>query len=345
MPRVRAGAFAVAAVLGLAVAGALPAAPGVAAGEDYPRILRVDTSQPGQVALDVVVPPLLAGLALPTDAFRLVENRRPLSATSATRQSPADLRVLLVLDTGVDAATLAAEQGAARDFVFQLPPEAEVAVVAHDPQPEVVARPSTDRADTIRAIVGLRPSAAGSADDTAGAIGLALSQLPTQQGAGVVVVVDSRPVATAVPATVTSTVDARRVTVFAVVLADPAPGYLGGLVTLSGGRVLRVPGTDRMLASYDVVVNELLGRYRVVFPAPRAGTSTAELVVSARGITAATPLSVTTAAVPTTPTKPSPQFQGSTRKRTSSTGTRLLAGLLLTVLLARLAWRVVRRGD
>lgn len=344
MPRVRAGAFA-AAVLGLVVGGALPAARAVAAGESYPRILRVDTSRPGQVALDVVVPPLLAGLALPTDAFRLVENRRPLSATSATRLSPADLRVLLVLDTGVDAATLAAEQGAARDFVFQLPPEAEVAVVAPDPQPDVVSRPSTDRADTIRAIVGLRPTGAGTADDTAGAIELALSQLPTQQGAGVVVAVDSRPVATAVPAAVTAAVNARRVTVYAVVLADPAPGYLGGLVTRSGGRVLQVPGTDRMLSSYDVVVHELLGRYRVVFPAPPAGTSTAELVVSTTGITAATPFRVATTAVPTGPTKPSAHFEGSTRKRTSSTSTRLLAGLLLTVLLARLAWRVVRRGD
>lgn len=342
MPRVR-WAYAVAVALGLAVSLVSGVAHAQSA-EDYPRILGVDASRSPQVTLDVVVPPLLAGQPLTTDAFSVVQNGRPLPISAATPVPPTNLRLLLVVDTGVDAATLAAEQGAARDFLLELPPDTEVGVVAADPEPDVVSSPGTDRAETIRALVELRPTPRREGD-TASTLELALSQLPAEKGTGVVVAVDARPTATVAPAAVTNTVTAQRARLYAVVLADPPPGYLGGLPERSGGRVLQVEESGRMLSAYDAVADELRGRYRVVFQAPPGGIPAADLIVSARGVTAMNGFTVPPRAASPRPTEGPSALEGSTRKRTSSTGIRLFAGALLAVLLVRLAWRVVRREE
>lgn len=343
MPRVR-WAYAVAVAVGLAVSVLSPVA-GAQTGEDYPRIVGVDASRPPQVSLDVVVPPLLAGQTLTTDAFRVVQDGRPLAVSTATRLPPDNLRLLLVLDTGVEAATLAAEQGAARDFLLGLPQDTEVGVVAADPEPNVVSAPGTDRAETISALLGLRATPRRDGD-SASTLELALSQLPAEKGTGVVVAVDARPTSTVAPAAVTSTVTAQRARLYAVVLADPPPGYLGGLPERSGGRVLQVAESGRMLSAYDAVAGELRGRYRVVFQSPPGGGPAADLIVSAGGVTATSGFTVppVPAASPSQTQGPSAR-EGSTRKRTSSTGVRLLAGALLAVLLVRLTWRVVRRED
>lgn len=342
MPRVR-WAYAAAVAVGLAV---LPlASPAVRAqsGADYPRILGVDASRLPQITLDVVVPPLLAGQVLTTDAFSVVQDGRPLAVTAATPLPPNNLRLLLVLDTGVEADTLAAEQGAARDFLLELPRDTEVGVVAADPEPDVVSAPGTDRAETIRALVELRPTPRRDGD-AASTLELALSQLPAEKGTGVVVAVDAKPTATVAPAAVTSTVTAQRARLYALVLVDPPAGYLGGLPERSGGRTLQVEETDRMLSAYDTVADELRGRYRVVFQSPPGGVPAADLIVSASGVTATNGFTVPPVAA-ASPTERVSAVEGSTRKRTSSTGIRLFAGALLAVLLVRLAWRVVRREE
>lgn len=332
-------AFLLAGALG---AGGLLGVGKAAAAEGYPRILSVDASRAPQIVVQAVVPPLLAGQALPVDAFDVVENGRRLPITSATRVPPEDLRVLLVVDTAVAPATLAAEQGAAREFVFELPPRAQVGVVSTDPEPSVVDPLGTDRGATIRALVGLAPTAPNSAGDVTRTLEIALGQLKPARGTGVVVMVDSRPVATAVPGSLSSAATATRATVYPIVLADAPPGYLGGLPGRSGGRVLPVDDPKRLLSAYDVVVREMLGRYRIGFRTTASGSHTADLTVNSQGVRATTAFVVAPGIAPTTTTSGN-AFKGSTRKKTSASGIRLLAGLLLVGLLLRLAWRVTRR--
>ncbi len=341
MPRVPNWVVAPAVAVVLGMTGLLAAAPAVARDDDYPRILAVNASRPPQVEVQAVVPPLLAGQTLPIDAFEVVENGRQRPVMSVTRLSPADLRVLLVLDTAVAPATLAAEQGAAREFVFELPPQVEVGIVATDPEPNVVASPDTDRGDTIRAIVGLQPTAPSSAADVTSTLELALSELMPPRGTGVVVTVDSRPVATAVSAALSRAATKANATVYPIVFNDPPLGYLGGLAVRSGGRVLQVDDPRRLLSAYDIVVNELLGRYRIVFATSATGSHPADLTVTARGVRGTTAFVVDPAVAPSATR--STDFKGSTRRSTSSS-VRLLAGLLLAGLLARLGWRVARRS-
>ncbi len=328
-----AGAFGASGLLGVGRA---------AATEGYPRILSVNASQAPQVEIEAVVPPLLAGQTVPVDAFSVVENGRRLPLTSVTRVAPADLRVVLVLDTAVSAATLAAEQGAARDFVFELPPQAQIGVVSTDPEPSVVIPLGTDRGATIRAVVGLAPTAPNSAGDVTRTLELALGELKPAVGTAVVVMVDSRPTATAVPGSVSSAATATDSTVYPIVLADPPPGYLGGLPGRSGGRVLPVESAERLLSAYEVVVGETLSRYRIAFRTTTSGSHTADLTVSSQGIRGTTAFVVQPGIGPSsTPNRN--EFKGSTRKKTSGASTRLLVGLLLVGLLLRLAWRVTRR--
>lgn len=344
MPRVRRCVAAVAAAVGLYGTGLLAGGPAVAQ-DEYPRVLAVDASRPPQVRVEAVVPPLLAGQPLPIEAFQVVENGRQRPVLSATRLSASDLRVVLVLDTAVAPTTLAAEQGAAREFVFQLPPQVQVGLVTNDPEPNVVAPLDTDRGSTIREIVDLQLTAPSSADDVSSTLELALAQLKGQGGTGVVVTIDTRPVATSISGELSRTATAANATVYPIVLNDPPLGYLGGLAARTGGRVLQVDDPRRLLSAYDIVVNELLGRYRVEFATSITGSHTADLTVAARGIRGTTAFVVKPAAAPsaTTTTSRSTEFRGSTRKSTSSS-VRLLAGLLLAGLVARLGWRIARRA-
>jgi hypothetical protein len=345
MPRVPNWVVAPAVAVVLGMTGLLAAAPAVARDDDYPRILAVNASRPPQVEVQAVVPPLLAGQTLPIDAFEVVENGRQRPVMSVTRLPPTALRVLLVLDTAVPPATLAAEQGAAREFVFELPPQVRVGVVATDPEPNVVSSPDTDRSATVRAIIGLKPTAPSSTNDMASTLELALSQLMPAQGTGVVVTVDSRPVATALSAGLSRAATTARAAVYPIVLSEPPLGYLGGLAVRSGGRVIRVDDPRRMLSAYDIVVKELLGRYRIVYATSATGSHTADLTVAALGIRGTTAFVVISGNAPSSSSSAatSADFKGSTRRSTSSS-VRLLAGLLLAGLIARLGWRVARRS-
>lgn len=329
----------VALVLGSAIAG-----PAAAQEEDYPRILKVDASRPPQVSLEAVVPPMLAGQTLPASAFYVTENGRRLPVTSATRLAPKELRVLLVLDTAVPGDVLAAEQGAARDFVFRLPALTRIGVVAADPEPAVVAPPDADRSLTTRALVNLRSQPATATNDVVSSMALALEQLPAGPGLNVVIPVDSRPVTQAMPAAVSQRVAATQATVYPITLQEPPLGYLGGLAASSGGRVLPVEEPEGLLSAYDVVANELLGRYRLGFATTTGASHPADLTVRFGGVEGTAAFVVQPAVAPTQAGKATRGPDGSTRNRSGVNPMRVLAGLLAFALLGRLAWRFAHRS-
>lgn len=327
------------------IAGSLAAGSAGAQEDDYPRVLRIDASQPPQVELEAIVPPLLARQTLPASAFQVTENGRPLRVDFVTRQAPANLRVILVLDTAVAPEVLIAEQGAAREFAFRLPAQAEVGVVAADPEPDVAAALDTDRGAAIRAMVSLKAQRATSTNDVTSALGLALTQLPPGPGLNVVVAVDSRPVATAIPAAVSRAVKTTRATIYPIALQQPPLGYLGDLPAGSGGRVVAIDDPGGLLSAYDVVANELQGRYRVGFATTASGSHTAELTVRSAGVQATTAF-VFNSGVATTPdsNRAAGGSDPSTRNRSGIKVTRVLAGLLVFTLLVILTWRLAHRS-
>lgn len=317
----------------LALAAALllagPLAAGAAAvGDGYPRILQVESKRPGQLELTFVVPPVLSGDALPPSAFEVIENgqRRPVS--SATRLPVRDLRVQLVVDTTVSPAVLAAQQGAAREFLLGLPVEAQAGVIAGGPEPELVAEPGTDRAATVRALVALRPQPPDDAFDVTPSLALAL--LSPGRGTNVVVLVDPRPTISTVPYETSRAALESGTAVYSILLGRGAAGYLGGLPELSGGRVLRPSTPAAILGAFDTVRYELRSRYRLGYPTTISGSHRAQLVVTARGVRAATTFAVaaTPAASPTAPAD-------SNRTRTLF-GTVLLVFAVVTALAQRL---------
>lgn len=268
--------------VGLALAALGPAA--ASAAEIYPRILRVDASRVPQVSVLAVVPPLLSAQTLTTSAFEVVENgeRRPVS--SVARLPWADLRVMLVIDSAVPANVLAAQQGAARDFIFRLPATAQVGVVVSGPAPDVVAVPSTDRESAVRSVADLRPQAGNLRDHVSAALELALSQLQPTPDLNVVVAVDARPSVTTVPYAVSQAALTARAAVYPIVLGQAPAGYLGGLPGVTGGRLLEGNLPERLLAAYDTVADELQGRYRVGYTTELSRRHVAELTVAAGSV-------------------------------------------------------------
>lgn len=288
-------------VLGVSVLVICPLATSRAvAASDYPRVLQIQSDRPPQVSVDVVLPPLLSGDTLPASAFAVHVNGSRSLVTSADRLTLADLRIILVIDTAVPPAVLDAQQGAAREFIFELPAQARVGVIAGGPDPELVAAPGTDRSATVRALAAVRAQPPDDAVDVTPSLDLALAQLATGRGTDVVVAVDSRPTPTTVPYELSRAALDRRTAVYSVVLGRAAAGYLGGLPELSGGRVLKVTGPRLLLNAFDTVRPELQGRYRVGYSATGDG-QTVELVVAARGVRAATTFAVAGVASPALP--------------------------------------------
>lgn len=269
--------------LALAALGSA-AANSASAAESYPRILRVDASRVPQVSVLAVVPPLLSAQTLPTSAFEVVENgeRRPVS--SAARLPWADLRVMLIIDSAVPATVLAAQQGAARDFVFRLPAKTQVGVVVSGPEPDVVSFPGTDREATVRSVAGLRTQTGNLREHVSAALDLALSQLEPAPDRNVVVAVDARPSVTTVPYAVSQAALTARAAVYPIVLRPAPAGYLGRLPELTGGRLLEVDPPEQLLAAYDTVADELQGRYRVGYTTDLSRNHVAELTVAAGSV-------------------------------------------------------------
>ncbi len=291
----------------------------VAAG-DYPRVLQVQANRPPLVSVDVVVPPLLSGEILPSSAFELSSNGKRLVVTSADRLPLSDLRIMLVIDTAVPPAVLEAQLGAARDFLFELPAQARAGVIAGGPDPELVTTPGIDRSATVRALVGLRSQPPDEAVDVTPSLDLALGQL-APGGGNVVVAVDYRSTLTTVPYALSRAALDRRTAVYSIVLGRAAPGYLGGLPGLSGGRVLTVARPQLLVKAFDTVRSELQGRYRVGYWNSGQGEAV-ELVVTAKGVTAAT-----TIPAEQTVEAASPQSAG-------SRPVALLAGVLVLITIA-----------
>lgn len=297
MSRLAARRLGVLLIAGVLATGVLATAPAAAA--DYPRVLSVRADHPPQVSLDVVVPPMLADRTLPASAFEVIDRGQRVPVRSATRLTPSPLRVMLVLDTTVPAAALAAQQGAAREFLFGLPAQAQVGVVAGSPDPVVAAPPSTNREAAVRALVELEPEPADSAVDVTPALGSAIDELEPSGGANVVVVVDSRPAGETVPYEVSRAALDAGTAVYALLLKPGPRGYLGGLPALSGGRVLNVTGPGMLLTAFDTVRLDLSGRYRVDYSAAGPPGRTAQLAVAADGIRQVTSFAVGEAAEPT----------------------------------------------
>lgn len=278
LPRTPAMLLTAAWVLAMALGTSSAAA---ATSDGYPRIVQVHAKSAARVSLDVVVPPLLAGTRLSPAAFSVTQNGRPRPVTSVTPLPFEHLRVMLVVDTTVSLDVLTAEEGAARDFLFSLPADAQAGVVAGGPNPGLVAAPSTDRAAAVRALIGLRQQLPDSVVDVTPAMGVAVGALPPGRGANVLVTVDAHPATATVPYDLSRATLGAGTTVFEILLAPGPTEYLGRLAETSGGRVIHATAAGGLVSAYDTVAAELTGRYRVTFTT--SGSEQGRLTVSGDG--------------------------------------------------------------
>lgn len=250
--------------------------------DDYPRVLRVDASQSPQISATVVVPPRLSGLPLPESAFQVTEGKRSHPVTAAVPLPATDLRLVIVVDPTVTPELLVAQQGAARELLIRLPPAVRAGVVATGPKSAVVAPLSTDRAQTIGAILGLVQRPGSRVGDITPALTLALRQLQPPASGDAVIAVDGRPVTQLLPDALSKAAAASRATIYAFTFAKAPVGYLSGLPAVTGGRVVQVAG-DRLLGALDTAVDVLSSRYRVDFSSPGQSSHVVELSVAAYG--------------------------------------------------------------
>lgn len=276
-------------VLAMAL-GTSPAAAATSGG--YPRIVQLHAGSAARVSLDVVVPPLLAGTRLSPAAFSVTENGRHRPVTSVTPLPFEHLRVMLVVDTTVSLDVLTAEEGAARDFLFGLPADAQAGVVAGGPNPGLVAAPSTDRAAAVRALIGLRQQLPDSVVDVTPAMGVAVGALPRGRGTNVLVTVDAHPATATVPYDLSRATLGAGTTVFEILLAPGPSEYLGRLAETSGGRVIHATAPGGLVSAYDTVAAELTGRYRVTFTTSGSGTGQGRLTVTGDGTSSTASFSI-----------------------------------------------------
>lgn len=321
----------------------LSAAASAVAVDAYPRVLRTDTSRAPRLLVDVVVPPMLTGQVLPVSAFSVTENGQPRAVASATRLSPASLRVMLVIDTATPSVTLVAEQGAARDFLLSLPPQAEVGVVSGDADPDVVSRLGTDRQKTVRALVDLEAGPARPAQDVPGALALALTEMRPAGILDAVIVVDSHPSTQAISESASQAATAAYTAVYPILLGMSPLDYLGGISAASGGRVQELSNTEELLSAYDVVRNELLGRYRIAYTTTGQGSRTAKLTVRSGPVLASTGFVVEPGLASRQPEQATKHKEAGSVQQEAGTASRLLLGLLGAALVARLGWWWARR--
>lgn len=259
----------------------LGAAPALA--EDYPRILRVDASHSPEISVTAVLPPSLAGRALPASAFRVTEDGTPRTASRAVALSSSSLRLVLVVDRAVRPELLVVQQGAVRELVIGLPAGAEVGLVAAGTQPTLLAPPSTDRGATIGALIDLDPSSDAPADHVTAALDLALHQLQPARPGDAVVAVDGLPTASHVASALSQRATSSGTAVYSLTFRAIPDGYLDGLPAATGGRAVHVTAANRLVSAYDAVLDELAGRYRIDFTSAAPDRHAVELTVETAG--------------------------------------------------------------
>jgi hypothetical protein len=271
---------------------AVPAAAQVPTEESEDLVIsEVDASAYPQIAMTVAPPRLLAPAELGADAFTVAENNenRPVTVTRLANEA---LHIALVLDTSLPPEVFRDAQGAALDFVLELPTGTRVTVVRAGETPQVVLPSTTDLASVTTAIgnVALAPGRA-----MYDAILLADSELRTSEQARRTVLLftggrDTKSAASL--AAVTQRLASSGTSLYAVELTggDDA-GALASVAANVGGRSVEA-SSSALVGAYQRVAEVLLNQYQVTFQATSRGRARVDVRVVAEGFSGERSLAV-----------------------------------------------------
>ncbi len=146
------------AVLAVALLGTvLIGAPAYAQETDTLQVSYTDTTALPEVRVSVVAPQALAGTTLTDDSFGIVEGGMP-RAVHAQRLTGGEQDIMLAVDVfgGMSGLALNDVKRAASDFVTQAPKGAHIGIIAISSQPQVVSELTTNTADLLQRVAGLR---------------------------------------------------------------------------------------------------------------------------------------------------------------------------------------------
>lgn len=273
------------AAVALAAAWAVLGAPGAGAAEAV-VIRKVDSSQFPTITISALVQGERPGL----DEFALRENGRivppgnleviPIGETDTA------IGIVLVIDTSGSMRSqnrMEQARAAARQFVQQKPPGAEVAVVAFADQPRVVTGFTADPAVLAGAIDGLAAAGETALFDGVRVASTLLTDRPDLQ-ANIVVLSDGADTASqnAVD-TVEASVLAAKAVVFSVGLPgegfDPAP--LTRLAASTGGQYVETTDSSQLAALYANVQAAIQNQYEISYTS--SATGPVEISLAAAG--------------------------------------------------------------
>jgi tight adherence protein B len=263
-------------------------------------IVATDLSRYPQVELTVAAPPQLVEQR--GEASYQVREGGQLRPVVAAAQPVDRLELALVVDTSgsMRGAPLAEAKAAARSFLVQLPPSATVTIVAFGATPVELSTRSTDRAEQLAAVDGIR---AGGETALYDALQLALSLTPGDNDVRRAVVVLSDGGDTASEATLDATTEAFAATstsLFAVDLRTPEsnPDALAALASATTGEVIAAGEPGALAAAFDEIAGQLVRRYTLTWESQAAGATEVEIVLSIGDVRAAATTRLELSALP-----------------------------------------------
>lgn len=301
MSRRASGAAAVAAVAMLGLGGAASAQEAEPAAIE---LTSVDTAGFPSVTAVVTVDPGVAGVALPAEAFEVLEDGEPVAAQVA-RMPTSNLELVLALDTSgsMEGEPLAAAQQAATDFLTALPADVPVAVVGFGPEPALLAATSTDRAVQADTLAGLTASGETALYD---AVIHATQQFSTPATDRVVVLLSDGGDTSSAAALEAAEAAAAGVTLYVIDLVTPEsnPDALARLAAAGQGTVSSAVDPTALDGLYQAAARALVNRYQVDYTSDATGTVDLSVRLTTEGGTVSATQPVQMPVSPTAPTDP-----------------------------------------
>lgn len=246
-------------------------------GSEQLDVVSIDWPVPGEMRLRVAAPVDDNG-PVSLDQVSVTVAGQPMAAT--VRPVSADsMQVAVVIDVSgsMKGAPLAAAKESVARFVDQLPPTAQVSVVAFGPDVAVIQEATTDREAVLAAVRSLQAQGETSLYDGV----LRAIQIPAQADRLPVVVLSDG--GDTVSATgldqLLSTVEAVPHRIYPIALGgeEGDRAILARLADASGGRMATTDNPAGLTELYDRLATSLAAEYEVSFPVSKEGPATIEI--------------------------------------------------------------------
>ncbi|HUH07005.1 MAG TPA: VWA domain-containing protein [Egibacteraceae bacterium] len=290
---------------------AVIAAPAAAAEEAADlRILDSDVAQYPQIDVTLALP-AGTGAEVPADAI-VVREAGALRPATLRHVSTDSLEVVLLIDTSgsMGASPMAAAKAAAIQFVGQMPPSAQVGVIAFSTQPALVTGLTDDREATTAAIDGLQSGGRTALYD---AISLGRQQFSDSPGVqrSLIVLSDGGDNASAAALEeMISQLSSGGIHFHGIELqtAESDPVALGRLAEAATGSLVSAEDPAALSRLYDQIASELINQYTVRYTSESHGRTEVTIDLDHEGVVAQAraTLDLPAAPLPRATTPPAP---------------------------------------